>query len=102
MDCYHWLLSLLQVRQRNNRLVQRSDRRREAALQVTCLRAWQAVARYRHQRRVAIMRLLTKHLLNRKYHAFHRWGFWEACGSGTKSWWLQYFTELHKLLNPHD
>ena len=62
----------LQVKQRHARLVQRSQSRRTTALQASCLRAWQAVAQHRHQRRVALMRLLSKHVLARKYHAFHR------------------------------
>ncbi len=63
---------MVQVKQRHDRLLQRSLGRTAVKLQLSSLRAWQAVAQHRRHKRVALMRLLSKHLLNRKRHAFHR------------------------------
>ncbi len=62
----------VQVKQRHARLLQRSLGGTAVRLQLASLRAWQAVAQHRRHKRVALMRLLSKHLLNRKRHAFHR------------------------------
>ncbi|KAL0023069.1 hypothetical protein WJX79_008548 [Trebouxia sp. C0005] len=63
----------LQVKQRHTRLLQCSLGGTAVRLQLSSLRAWQAVAQHKRHKRVALMRLLSKHLLNRKRHAFHRW-----------------------------
>ena len=63
---------MVQVKQRHARLLQRSLGGTAVRLQLASLRAWQAVAHHRYHQRVALMRLLSKHLLNRKRHAFHR------------------------------
>lgn len=67
------ILPMMQRKQHHARLLQRCLKRRADLGVVSCLRAWQAVAQYKLQRRVALMRLLSKHLLNRKRHAFHRY-----------------------------
>lgn len=61
-----------QVKQDHSRLLQRCLKRRADLVLLSSLRAWRAVADYKRQQRVALVRLLSKHLLNRKYHAFHR------------------------------
>lgn len=62
----------MQVQQNHSRLLQRGLKRRTDLVMLASLRAWQDVAQYKRQRRVALVRLLSKHLLNSKRHAFHR------------------------------
>ena len=68
----HMLALHAQVKQNHSRLLQRCLKRRADLVLLSSLRAWRAVADYKRQQRVALVRLLSKHLLNRKYHAFHR------------------------------
>ena len=64
---------MLQVKQSHTRLLKRSLNRRAAAVLLSSLRAWQAWGHHRRQKRVALLRFLSKHVLNRKRHAFHRY-----------------------------
>ena len=63
----------LQEKQRHVRLVVRHTRRRATAVLLSSLRAWHDLTELRRQRRMALLRLLTKNVLKRKREAFSRY-----------------------------